>query len=338
MLYRGSTLRGPMTTSIKVIRVKTYLCPMTKHSYPPAPVGPPSVASLSPRNLQAPPNTPSGPDTDLPSPTSPSPPSPTSLPHPPPSPADIPAPSVLTSAATHAPSPSRPAPHAPRSSPPARTYSTRSNISTAKDLPASALDILASSSDNSPQPEFFTLKGFVHLFIAPFLQGMFYGLGESTARVLVGRYFEVDPAVALGAAPGKPASAAAPPPRGEVKATGWFGLASSPQIASVSGVGFAASVDIPRSPAVDEGSIWYSFLGDVLRCISASVEFRDSLTAARWGLIRPRPGGKAETVVGVGLAGASSTSLREQAGLSDGTTIAGVKEGQGCKASWARLS
>ncbi|KAH6583844.1 hypothetical protein BASA50_010623 [Batrachochytrium salamandrivorans] len=44
---------------------------------------------------------------------------------------------------------------------------------------------------------FFTLKGFINLVVAPFFQGMFHGLGEGIARILVGRWVGIDPLTAL---------------------------------------------------------------------------------------------------------------------------------------------
>ncbi|EGF82363.1 hypothetical protein BATDEDRAFT_86601 [Batrachochytrium dendrobatidis JAM81] len=47
-------------------------------------------------------------------------------------------------------------------------------------------------------PEFFlTFKGITNLVIAPFFQGMFYGLGEGIARIFVGRWVGIDPLTAL---------------------------------------------------------------------------------------------------------------------------------------------
>lgn len=63
------------------------------------------------------------------------------------------------------------------------------------DLPPNAKELLPHDASLS---QYANLRGFVNLVIIPFFQGMFYGLGEGTAKVLLGRWFGVDPLVALG--------------------------------------------------------------------------------------------------------------------------------------------
>ncbi|KAI9091895.1 hypothetical protein DFS34DRAFT_634515 [Phlyctochytrium arcticum] len=46
-----------------------------------------------------------------------------------------------------------------------------------------------------------TIPGLISLLITPFFQGMFYGLGEGLAKVVMGRYYGVEPVIALGGGP-----------------------------------------------------------------------------------------------------------------------------------------
>ncbi|KAJ3321891.1 hypothetical protein HDV06_003757 [Boothiomyces sp. JEL0866] len=46
--------------------------------------------------------------------------------------------------------------------------------------------------------DYVSVRGAVALFIAPFFQGLFYGLGEGFAKITVGRWVGLDPYIALG--------------------------------------------------------------------------------------------------------------------------------------------
>ncbi|KAI8817895.1 uncharacterized protein EV422DRAFT_508457 [Fimicolochytrium jonesii] len=82
----------------------------------------------------------------------------------------------------------------------------------------------SSASSGTPQTlsEYFTFNGLITLVITPFFQGMFYGFGEGTAKVVIGRWFGIDPVVALGAT-----RSADRVSKGDEKSRGWdiFGLA-----------------------------------------------------------------------------------------------------------------
>ncbi|KND01975.1 uncharacterized protein SPPG_02482 [Spizellomyces punctatus DAOM BR117] len=67
-----------------------------------------------------------------------------------------------------------------------------------KILPPSASDLLPHNGKTDTLAQYANLRAFVSLVITPFFQGMFYGLGEGTAKVMLGRYFGVDPLIALG--------------------------------------------------------------------------------------------------------------------------------------------
>ena len=52
---------------------------------------------------------------------------------------------------------------------------------------------------NVPDPDLvWTTKGIIALIVAPFCQGFFYGLGEGIAKIGLGFWFGLDPAVSLG--------------------------------------------------------------------------------------------------------------------------------------------
>lgn len=44
---------------------------------------------------------------------------------------------------------------------------------------------------------YFGFNGFVQLILAPFFQGLFYGLGEASAKVGIGYWFNIDPLISL---------------------------------------------------------------------------------------------------------------------------------------------
>jgi hypothetical protein len=46
--------------------------------------------------------------------------------------------------------------------------------------------------------EYWTVSGIITLTLAPFVQGLFYGLGEGIARVFVGEWIGLEPYYALG--------------------------------------------------------------------------------------------------------------------------------------------
>jgi hypothetical protein len=47
--------------------------------------------------------------------------------------------------------------------------------------------------------DYWSFNGFIALFAAPFVQGLFQGLGEGVAKVIVGRWVGMDAYTALGA-------------------------------------------------------------------------------------------------------------------------------------------
>ncbi|KAJ3293847.1 hypothetical protein HK104_004145 [Borealophlyctis nickersoniae] len=67
-------------------------------------------------------------------------------------------------------------------------------------LPAYAHDLLPKTEDVDLS-RYTNLAGFVSLVVTPFFQGMFYGLGEGAAKVFIGRWFGVEPSIALGGVP-----------------------------------------------------------------------------------------------------------------------------------------
>ncbi|KAJ3178503.1 hypothetical protein HDU87_003577 [Geranomyces variabilis] len=160
------------------------------------------TVQLSPRQPQAPPNTPTGPVAAAPaglasavtaaapgagSATS----SAASTPTIPAAPANTPV------------SPSRRALPSPLGkTPPTKFSETDSDDNDDKDsddgkLPHEAADLLPHAS----LVKYANFKGFVSLVVTPFFQGMFYGFGEGTAKVLIGRWFGIDPLTALGGNP-----------------------------------------------------------------------------------------------------------------------------------------
>lgn len=44
---------------------------------------------------------------------------------------------------------------------------------------------------------YFGFNGLVQLILTPFFQGLFYGLGEASAKIGIGLYFEIDPIISL---------------------------------------------------------------------------------------------------------------------------------------------
>ncbi|KAI8590730.1 hypothetical protein BDZ88DRAFT_413864 [Geranomyces variabilis] len=153
---------------------------------------------LSPRQPQAPPNTPTGPVAAAPaglasavtaaagtgSATS----STASTPTIPAAPANTPV------------SPSRPALPSPLGKTPPTKFSDDEDDESSDDdgkLPHEAADLLP----NASLVKYANFKSFVSLVVTPFFQGMFYGFGEGTAKVLIGRWFGIDPLTALGGNP-----------------------------------------------------------------------------------------------------------------------------------------
>ncbi|KAJ3047255.1 hypothetical protein HK097_011705 [Rhizophlyctis rosea] len=79
---------------------------------------------------------------------------------------------------------------------------TRSDDDTDRNLPAFAKDLLPHGSPKDDSlARYANLAGFTQLVLSPFFQGLFYGLGEGTAKILLGRHFGVDPFVSLGRNP-----------------------------------------------------------------------------------------------------------------------------------------
>ncbi|TPX56050.1 hypothetical protein PhCBS80983_g04826 [Powellomyces hirtus] len=66
------------------------------------------------------------------------------------------------------------------------------------ELPPNATDLLP---HQYTLMKYLNFKSFVSLVITPFFQGMFYGFGEGAAKVVIGRWYGVDPIIALGGGP-----------------------------------------------------------------------------------------------------------------------------------------
>ncbi|KAJ3158566.1 hypothetical protein HDU86_002791 [Geranomyces michiganensis] len=124
-------------------------------------------------------------------------------------------------------SPSRPALPSPlgKASPSKSSYTADSDDNGDPDdlLPQDAAELLP----NASLVKYANFKSFVSLVVTPFFQGMFYGFGEGTAKVLIGRWFGIDPLTALGGA--QPAHQSQADRRRRRKPFDFFGLFSRKQ-------------------------------------------------------------------------------------------------------------
>ncbi|KAJ3189260.1 hypothetical protein HDU85_002888 [Gaertneriomyces sp. JEL0708] len=65
-------------------------------------------------------------------------------------------------------------------------------------LPTRARDIVEGHPAEESLSQYANVSSMVALVVVPFFQGLFYGLGEGAAKVLIGNYFGLEPIVALG--------------------------------------------------------------------------------------------------------------------------------------------
>ncbi|KAI9016996.1 hypothetical protein BC832DRAFT_536381 [Gaertneriomyces semiglobifer] len=65
-------------------------------------------------------------------------------------------------------------------------------------LPVRARDLVDGHPAEESLSQYANVSSMVALVVVPFFQGLFYGLGEGAAKVLIGNYFGLEPIVALG--------------------------------------------------------------------------------------------------------------------------------------------